>query len=72
MWGRPIASGYKDAVSFVGLSAEPSPGVETILGFTMILCGGVLVTDAIRRELSARAFRKMEALGNPLDTPTQA
>ena len=25
-----------------------------------------------RRELSARAFRKMEALGNPLDTPTQA
>jgi hypothetical protein len=38
----------------------------------MIICGGVLVADAIRRELSARAFRKMEALGNPLDTPTQA
>jgi hypothetical protein len=67
-----ILLGLYTLMSFVGISTERSPGVETILGFTMIICGGVLVADAIRRELSARAFRKMEALGNPLDTPTQA
>jgi hypothetical protein len=67
-----ILLGLYTLMSFVGISTERSPGVESILGFTMIVCGGVLVADAIRRELSARAFRKMEALGNPLDTPTQA
>ena len=67
-----ILLGLYTLMSFVGISTERSPGVESILGFTMIVCGAALVADAIRRELSARAFRKMEALGNPLDTPTQA
>ena len=66
-----ILLGLYTLMSFVGLSAEASPGVETILAFTMIICGGVLVADAIRRELSARAIRRMDALGTPLDSPTQ-
>ena len=45
---------------------------ESVIGLSLTICGSVLVAHAVRRELKARIIHRMETLGNPLDSPTQA
>lgn len=68
-----ILLGLYTLMSVFGLGTEPPPSrAETIGACVMIAFGIALVADAIRRELTVRAIKKMEAFSNPLDSPTQA
>lgn len=48
------------------------PGFQHFAGLLLMVVGALLVADAVRRELKVQLVRKMEQLGNPLDSPTQA
>ncbi len=62
-----ILMGLFTLMSIVALPGE----FEAIAGIALTTVGSTLVADAVRRELRSRAIRKMEALGSPLDSPTQ-
>ncbi|HEX6138291.1 MAG TPA: hypothetical protein VF059_11580 [Casimicrobiaceae bacterium] len=65
--------GIYSLMPLVGIGASPSaPGFEQVAGAVLVAAGAALVADAVRRELRVQVVKKMERLGNPLDSPTQA
>jgi hypothetical protein len=63
-----ILMGVFTLMSIVVMPAQ----LQSLIGCLLTICGGVLVADAVRRELRVRVVKKMEWYGNPLDSPTQA
>jgi hypothetical protein len=60
-------------LSIVGNDTDAAlPGFQHFAGLLLMAVGALLVADAVRRELKVQLVRKMERLGNPLDSPTQA
>ena len=63
-----ILMGIFTLMSIVDIPRE----LQSTIGLALTFCGSVLVAHAVRRELKARIVYRMETLGNPLDSPTQA
>jgi len=63
-----ILMGVFTLMSIVVMPAQ----VQSLIGSILSICGGLLVADAVRRELRVRIVKKMEWHGNPLDSPTEA
>ena len=68
-----LLMGIYSLMPMAGIGSAPAtPGLEQVMGIVLAAAGAALVADAVRRELKAHVFKKMERLGNPLDSPTQA